>query len=374
MLKILQLYYEPLPSGQTTHVLTLTRELVQRGHAVSVVLPDYLKSTIVSFAQSGGRAMPLPLRKLVWKPAAVTGLVRLIRSEKFDVVHVHSQEAGIPGRLIARLAGARRIVYTPQTIDIWRVNFQRLYELIERALAYRTDRIISVNHQDRERLIEWGIPEHKVVTIPNGIETRHLQDSPALAQLRGITGAPEGSLIVMQIGRLSAQKDPLAFVEGATMVLRELPETHFVMVGEGPLRQAVLDKIHDFQLDANFHLTGRVENAAALLQIADLVTLTSRWEGLPYSLLEAMAYSKPFVTTEVNGIRDLIEPGPGGRIVPPGEIAAWSENVIALLKDPILRAELGERGREHLVASYTLAVMVDKIEKLYLDLVQNSQD
>jgi glycosyltransferase involved in cell wall biosynthesis len=374
MLNILQLYYEPLPSGQTTHVLTLTRELVQRGHVVSVVLPDTLKGTAGAFAQTGARTIPLPLRKMIWKPAAVSGLVKLIRGEKFDVVHIHSQEAGFPGRLIARLAGARRIVYTPQTIDIWRTNLQGLYELAERAMAYCTDRIISVNHQDRERLIGWGIPEDKVITIHNGIETRHPQDSGAPANLRDITGVPEGHLIVMQIGRLSAQKDPIAFVEGAALVHQELPDTHFVMVGEGPLRQAVLDKIHEYHLDANFHLTGRVENAAALLQIADLVTLTSRWEGLPYSLLEAMACAKPFVTTEVNGIRDLIEPGPGGRIIPPGEVTTWSENVIDLLKDPAERAELGKRGREHLVPAYTLPVMVDKIEELYLDLVQNSQD
>jgi glycosyltransferase involved in cell wall biosynthesis len=313
------------------------------------------------------------VRKLVWKPAAISGLVRLIRSEKFDVVHIHSQEAGIPGRLIARLAGARQIVYTPQTIDIWRVNLQGVYELIERALAVLTDCIISVNHQDRKRLIDWGISERKVIPIPNGIETRQQPDMRTLDQLRVIVGVPVGRSIVMQIGRLTAQKDPLAFVEGAALVLRELPDTHFVMVGEGPLRQRVLDKIHAYQLDANFHLTGRVENAAALLELADLVTLTSRWEGLPYSLLEAMAYSKAFVTTEVNGIRDLIEHGPGGRVVPPGAITAWSENVIELLKDPVQRNELGKLGRMQLVSTYGLPMMVDKIEKLYLELVQNSR-
>ncbi len=371
MLRILQIYYEPLPSGQTTHVLSLTRELIRRGHAVSVVLPDYLISVIASFSQTGARTIPLPLRKLIWKPAAVSGLTKLVRRDNFDIVHIHSQEAGITGRLIARLAGARRIVYTPQTIDIWRVSLQNLYELAERVLARVTNKIISVNHQDRDRLVSWGIPTAKVISIPNGIDIQRPPDHRTRAQLQALIGVPEGRMIVMQLGRLTAQKDPLAFVEGASLVLRELPGAHFVMVGEGPLHRAVLDKVHEYNLNANFHLTGRVENAASLLQLADLVTLTSRWEGLPYSLLEAMACSKPFVATEVNGIHDLIESGPGGRVVPPGSVTTWSENVIELLKDPAQRAELGKRGREQLVSAYTLSLMVDKIENLYINLVQS---
>ncbi len=227
MLKILQLYYEPIPSGQTTHVLSLTGELVRRGHAVTVVLPDFLQQTRADFSQTGARISPLPLEKMFWKPAAVSGLAGLIRNDPFDIVHVHSQEAGTTGRLVARLAGASKIVYTPQTIDIRRSGFQGLYQFTERALSYLTDRIISVNHRDRNRLISWGIAAKKVVTIPNGIDIRPDQSSRSLAELRAIAGVPEGRLIVMQLGRLTAQKDPLAFVDGAALVVQALPENSF---------------------------------------------------------------------------------------------------------------------------------------------------
>ncbi len=132
----------------------------------------------------------------------------------------------------------------------------------------------------------------------------------------------------------------------------------------------MLDRIRQHKLEANFHLTGRVARAAELLQLADLVSLTSRWEGLPYSLLEAMAHGKPYITTEVNGIHDLVEQGAGGRVVPPGDRAAWARNVIELLGNPAERDQLGQRGRKHLIENYTLADMVDRIEHLYLGLVQ----
>jgi glycosyltransferase involved in cell wall biosynthesis len=158
MAKVLLVYYEPQPSGQTTHVLSLARGLDRRRYDVAVALPDRLENTAAALERSGVAVVPLPLRKLAWSPQAIVALFRLVRDQDVDIVHVHSQEASLVARVVARLAGARAILYTPQTIDIRRVRWHWLYSLLERTLAHITDVIISVNESDRRRLIQWGIP------------------------------------------------------------------------------------------------------------------------------------------------------------------------------------------------------------------------
>jgi glycosyltransferase involved in cell wall biosynthesis len=394
-LKILLVFYEPMPAGQTTHVLSLARAL------------DNCKYRVRS-------------------PQAVVTLARLIRRQDIDIVHVHSQEAGLLGRLVARAAGARRVIYTPQTIDIRRVRFHWLYVLIERILARVTDVIISVNEPDRERLIRWGIPPHKIVTIPNGIDLspsapsttlmtgslgvnsiegacpacpEHSRgkpvEGPALSaaegacpacpersrgkpaegpvdvgSLRRALGLDEDRPLVMQVARLSAQKDPLAFVEGAAHVVRERPDVQFALVGEGPLTEATAKRVRALGLDEHVHLLGWRDEAFNLMAAADVVSLTSRWEGAPHTLLEAMAWSRPVVATAVNGCPEIVVDGGTGFLVPPGDTKAWARRIIDLLSDPVMAAAMGREGRIRVEERFSLREMATRIEGPYQQVAQ----
>ncbi len=356
-LRLLYLYYEPSPSGQTEHVLTLVQHLDRKRFAVTVVLPDLLEAQGSRFAAASAQVVFLPIRKLFWKPAALVGVWRLVRQEKFDIVHVHSQEAGIVARPLLRLAGARGVFYTPHTINIRRKGLAGFYRWIERLLAAITDRIISVNEADRQSMISRGIPPHKIITIYNGIDLARFSDPPAAAE----NGAP----VVMQVGRLSEQKAPLDFIEGARLVLQKHPEVRFKLVGDGPLLEQVQARIKQLGLEQQVAAVGMQANAFRLIQHADIVTLTSRWEGSPYSLLEAMAWSKPVVATAVNGCPELVLDGETGYLVPSGQPQVWAERVLALLHDPQAARQMGERGRRHLEEKFTLSEMVAKISALY---------
>ncbi len=363
MLRILLVYYEPAPAGQTTHVLSLARGLDKRKFHVTVVLPRHLERSRAAFEQTGVEAIPLPLRKVLWPPQAVAALARLARQQ--DIVHIHSLEAGLPGRVVARLAGARRVIYTPQTIDIRRVRWHPLYVDIERILAHLTDAIISVNEPDRARLIRWGIPPDKVVTIPNGIDLSAFDGPVDVGSMRDALGLDQDGPLVMQVARLSAQKDPLAFVEGAAYVVRGRPDAQFALVGEGPLREAVAARIRALDLEKRVHLLGWQDEAFRLMAAADVVTLTSRWEGTPYTLLEAMAWSRPVVATAVNGCTEIVEDGATGFLVPAGDPTAWAKRVSNLLSDPIMAAAMGQQARERVEERYSLQEMVAHIESLY---------
>jgi len=356
-LRLLYVVYEPNPSGQTEHVLSLVQGLDRRRFAVTVVLPDLLSAQAPRFAAAGAQVVTLPIRKLFWRPPALRGLPRLIRQGKIDIVHIHSQEAGLVARPLARLAGARWIFYTPHTINLRRRGWLGVYRMGERLLAAITDRIISVNEADRQTMIAHGIPPGKVVTVYNGVDLGRFSNPPQEA----VPGAP----LVMQVGRLSEQKAPLDFIAGARLVLRARPDVRFSLVGDGPLLGQVQALIQQYGLEERVDVMGAQPNAFRLIQTANIVTLTSRWEGSPYSLLEAMAWRKPVVATAVNGCPELVEDGVTGYLVPSGQPQAWAERVLRLLADPQAARQMGERGRRRLEAKFTLQEMVAKISALY---------
>lgn len=365
MLSILLMYYEPIRAGQTTHVLGLARALKARGHRVTVVMPDDLARSADALWQATVEVVPLPMGKVAWPLRSVAAVVRLIRRQEFDVVHVHSQEAGLLGRAVAWLAGARSIVYTPQVIDIRRAKWHWLYAALECLLARVTDAIISVNESDRERMIGWGISPHKVVSIPNGIDLSGFHRRGDVLRVRQELGLQPGCPLVMQVGRLTAQKDPVAFVQGAAEVIEACPSAQFVLVGEGPLEDAVSTRARELGLDGAVHLTGWRDDATRLMAAADVVTLTSRWEGMPHTLLEAMACSTPVVSTAVNGCTEVVVQGSTGFLVPPGDVSVWTSRVVDLLQDAEMRGRMGRMGRERLEEEFSLDKVVSRIEKLY---------
>jgi glycosyltransferase involved in cell wall biosynthesis len=169
----------------------------------------------------------------------------------------------------------------------------------------------------------------------------------------------------MQMARLSAQKDPLAFVEGAARVVRKCPEAQFALVGEGPLREEVAARVTERGLRDHVHLLGWHAEGYRLLAAGDVVSLTSRWEGAPYSLLEAMAWSRPVVATAVNGCPEIVVDGETGYLVPPGDTAAWAGRVVELLRDPAKAAEMGRQGRRRVEEHFSLRDMAARLERLY---------
>jgi glycosyltransferase involved in cell wall biosynthesis len=346
-------------------VLSLARGLDQRAHEITVALPEHLDKSIAALQETDAQIVPLAMRKVAWSPEAIAAFLRLLRDQEFDVVHVHSQEAGLVVRPLARLAGAKAIVYTPQTIDIRRARWQWLYRSAERLLAAVTDKIISVNESDRQRLIAWGIPPAKVETIPNGISLVGFEQPVPVGELRHSLGVELDRPLVMQMGRLRAQKNPLAFVEGAAEVARECPDAQFALVGDGPLRDEVIARIEQLGLQGAVRCLGWHDDGYRLIAAADILSLTSLWEGTPFTLLEAMAWSRPVVATAVNGCPEIILDKVTGFLVPPGDTTAWARRVVDLLHDPAKAISMGKQGRRRVEEKFAMPAMLSQIGSLY---------
>jgi glycosyltransferase involved in cell wall biosynthesis len=371
MLKVLLVYYEPQPSGQTTHVLSLAQGLDRDKYAITVVLPTNLQYSITALKKTGVEVVPLHMSKILWNTKSIVSLIKLIRRQNFDIVHVHSQEAGLFVRVIARIAGAQAIVYTPQCTNIQRTRWFWLYRSIEKILSHITDVIISVNEVDRIRIIQWGVPSSKVITIPKGIDLSSFKEPIDVARLKRTLGLDEERPLVMQVGRLSDQKNPLAFVKGAAIVAREHPDVQFALVGDGPLKNEVETSIQELGMNKHVRWLGWQDKAYKYIGAADIISLTSRWEGLPYVLLEAMAWSRPVVTTAVNGCPEIVKHGITGYIVPQSNEVAWANCVINLLDNPGQSVEMGQRGNELVEEEFTLQKMIELTEQLYDTLILN---
>ena len=367
MKSVVLLYYEPQASGQTTHVRSLAAGLDQHRFRVTVVLPEHLDRCAAWFHDLGVEVVPLPMRKVAWPWRSALSFYRMVRTRRPAIVHIHSQEAGLLGRVVAWLAGAPVLFYTPQTIDIRRSGLRWLYLAMECVLATITDTIVSVNDRDRRRLLASGIPPSKVVAVPNGIDLAAFEDPADAARTRQELGLDPVRPVVMQVGRLGAQKDPLTFVEGAARVLARCPHAQFALIGQGPLREMLAGRVAELGITDNVHLLGWRDEAFRLLPAADVVTLTSRWEGAPYVLLEAMGWSRPVVATAVNGCPEIVLDGDTGLLVPAADPAAWAEAVVSLLEDPNRARAMGGRGRLRIEERFTLDAMVESLEALYED-------
>jgi glycosyltransferase involved in cell wall biosynthesis len=364
-LKLLLIYYEPRVSGQTTHVLSLARFLDKNRYQLTVVLPAHLAQCQQDFLKTGAHVVLLPMRKFFWPLSSIITFFRLVNQAKMELVHIHSQEMGLTARPLAWLAGARAIFYTPQTIDIRQTRWSGLYIFLERTLARITKAVISVNERDRSRLVHWGIPARKVAMVPNGIDPAAVNLKPDRQALFSAMGIDDRQPLVMQVGRLSAQKNPHDFIEGAILVLRQVPQVQFALIGEGPLEQEVLEQVRSLGLENSVHLLGWQPEASCLMAAANVVTLTSLWEGMPYSLLEAMAQCKPVVATSVNGCAEIVEDGVTGYLVAPQDPTAWAERVISLLRNPVLADKLGQAGRQRLQEKFSVHRMIHQLDGLY---------
>lgn len=303
---------------------------------------------------------------------ALRDLRRIIRSERPDIVHTHSTEAGILGRTAARLEGVPAIVHT---VHGWGFHdhmnpvLRRTNIAVERRVARWTNRLVVVTNRDRDKGIRVGIgsPEQYVV-IRSAIDVSALQPPlGAREEVRSEFGIPHDAPVVGTVGRLSEQKDPEAFLRVARRVLDELAAARFVFVGDGPLRSRVEDLAQRFELNNHLVLTGLRRDVARLLPAFDVFTLTSKWEGLPRAVLEAMAAGVPVVVPAIDGLIEVIQPGRNGLQVPVGDEESQGAAIIRLLTDPSLGAALVSSAKET-ISEFDLPVMLQRTERLYEDL------
>ncbi len=345
---------------------------------------DRAKYDVSLWSGAGGfldaRAAAIPgadVKLLPWlahpiSPVADAGAVVRLASmlRDVEVLHTHSSKAGILGRAAARLAGTPAVVHT---VHGWSFNdvqpavIRRLYVEAERAAARVTDRIVCVARYDRERGLAAGIGEASQYRIVrSGIDPSQYAAPPAARErIRRSLGIEPDELVVGSIGNFKPQKAPLVFIEAARRASLRDRRLKFLVAGDGELRPAVEGAISGAGLAGVVHLLGWREDVPEILAAMDIFLLTSLFEGLPRSVLQAMAASVAVVATDTGGVREVIADGKTGLLVPPGHPQAAAEAVLVLASDAGLREGFARSARSRLGAEFDIRRLVPDLESLY---------
>jgi glycosyltransferase involved in cell wall biosynthesis len=309
---------------------------------------------------------------------ALAWLVRLMRRIRPHVVHTHTAKAGTLGRLAARMVGVPIVVHTYHG-HVLRGYFPpaktRVFVAIERWLARRTDRLLAVSETVRTELLDMGIGRPERFTImPVGLDLdRFLRSEGARGALRAELGLSDATPLVGIVGRLVHIKAHEVFLEAAARVARVLPDCGFLIVGDGERRAELRDQAAALGLGLQVRFLGWRRDLDRIYADLDLVALTSHNEGSPLSLIEAMAAGRAVVATRVGGVPNLVEDGVSGVLVPPGDPAALSGAMTALLSDAGRREALGQAGRKRVATVFGADRLLRDMDRLYEKLLEEKK-
>jgi glycosyltransferase involved in cell wall biosynthesis len=288
--------------------------------------------------------------------AGLFELVALIRRARPDIVHVNSSKAGVLGRMAALLAGRPITVFT---VHGWAFKAysgvpSALYRSADRLMARATTTTICVTETERAAgLAARTCIADRTVVIPNAV------DVDAAPRSRHDGEPPR----IVTVGRLAWPKDPLTLVRALARV-RGSPFSALI-VGDGPDRSGVEAEVRELGLESAVHLGGPRSDVPDLLARSDVFVLSSRSEGGPISILEAMAAGLPVVASDVGGVSELVVEGATGLLVPAGDPAALAAALERLLADPELRRRLGAAGRERARQRFDVSALRSAHLELY---------
>lgn len=364
--------------GARRHVVDACRGLAGRGVRTTLVCAALrepaMRRDMQELAASGVEVRELPMLRAI-RPHVDFGhllaLRRILRELEPDVVHTHSSKAGVLGRLASRSTGIGARVHTPHTFAflfgaMFGSRSRAVFRAVEWALASSTDRFVAVSQDEAATFESAGfIPRAKVRVVPNGVDLERWSSATPLE--RSELGAPAAAPCVAVVGLLNIAKGQDLAIRA--LASRGLEELHLLVVGHGELRGNYEALAKTLGVSARTHFLGWRDDTPRILRAVDALLLPSRWEGMPYIVLEAMAASLPVVATRVDGARGVLEEARCGVLCDVGSVESIAEGLGRLLAlDASGRAELAARGRAAVEARYTLDHMVDGLVAVYREL------
>jgi glycosyltransferase involved in cell wall biosynthesis len=299
-------------------------------------------------------------------------LIKLIRRERFTIVHTHSAKGGFLGRLAAWLCHTPVVVHTFHGFSVhdhMSRGRRRLYLLLDRAVSRMAHEYFAVSPRVAQQAVQLRFaPPRSVSVVPSAIEMDSVPHRDGeRARVREDLGIPPVVAVVGTVGRIDFAKAPLDFIRMAAEVERTHPGTRFVVVGDGPLEEQAHQEAR--RLGVSVLFTGFRGDAPRIAAAFDVFVISSLYEGLGRALTEALASGRPVVATAVNGVPDLVEAGSTGLLAPPAQPAALADCVRWLLDHPIQARRMGQQGRERVLTAFAPAVMCELLDRAYARLL-----
>jgi glycosyltransferase involved in cell wall biosynthesis len=368
-LSVLYFSNESARGGAEQHILTLLQGLNRDRFEPILVCTPKLATLLEPDVPGDVDIIPLSLRKPTDVHAAFQ-LVRILRTRRIDILHSHLFYASLYASPIGWLCRVPVIIETPHVREAWRHGWKSPF-VIDRLIARCVDRYIAVSHANARFLIDdKHLPAAKVTVIHNGCDLARCDAIPGetVASLKRTLGFGDEDPVLTVIGRLEPQKGHRVLLAALSIIRSVMPATRLVCVGDGTLRPALEERVHELGLRSSVQFVGFQSNVAEWLALSDIVVLPSFFEGLPLVAIEALAAGRPVVATAVDGTPEVVLNEVTGITVPPGDAPALAGALIRLLHDPGLARRLGLAGRQWVGEHFTLQRQVRTTEDLYLDL------
>jgi glycosyltransferase involved in cell wall biosynthesis len=302
---------------------------------------------------------------------ALARMVQLVHRLKPDVLHTHMAKAGTVGRLAARICGVPVVIHTYHG-HVFHSYFSpaktRIFLTVERALGRATNRIVVIGDGQRAEIANYGVaPLNKLVTIRLGLELgQFLGAEHSRGELRHELGIHADVPLVGIVGRLVPIKASENFLQAAVQIRAALPSAQFLVIGDGERRQELETLACQLGLEGCVRWLGWRRDLVRVYADLDVVALTSRNEGSPVVLIEALASARPVVSTAVGGVPEVVVHGETGLTVPVSDVPALAEAILTLLRDPVLAQRLATAGRQHVYPRYDSSRLVGDVRNLYL--------
>ena len=311
---------------------------------------------------------------------ALIHIYNIYKGRKISLVHTHSSKAGIIGRWAAffynittygrrREGKGCRIVHT---VHGWSFNdfqpfiLKRFFIFLERLTAKFTTKIICVSKKDIEIGIKYKVaPREKFIFIKYGISLSDFRKTCIDSlEKRKELGINNNDPVVGMISCLKPQKAPLDYIRASIEVYEKMSNINFLLIGDGVLKKRCEKALANSPLNGRFIFTGWIRDISEILDILDVVVLTSKWEGMTIAIIEALCKGCPVVATDV-GVKELVKDGITGYLAPVGSYQKIAEGVLRILSDPITLVKMKREASMAIDDSFGLDRMVNELENLY---------
>lgn len=289
---------------------------------------------------------------------------RLIRDYKIDIFHARDYKTCVVGFLLGLINPRMKLVFTAHGWIISGAKL-KLYTWLNLFSLKRYDRIIAVSKATKQIMVDSGIDANKIDLVYNAIDVDLWRRDKVASSFRSELQVPDTGKLVGVVGRLSAEKGIDTTLQVAQKVIMARPDTYFVLVGDGPVRQDVEKSILELGLSKNVFLVGFRKDALNIYAGLDLFLSTSLTEGTPNTVLEALAMEVPVVHTAVGGVPEIIEDGVDGILCKVGDVEGIAQIVLSVLNDEERAGQLRERGRQSACSRFSFTARMNAIESFY---------
>jgi glycosyltransferase involved in cell wall biosynthesis len=341
--------------GQERVIVDLAKAFHREGHKSLVCTTAFAGELVSELELSNIPFCCFELKKS-YSPFNVISVVHYLKKDKVNVVITHGNYRFIP-RIASIISKIPVIIHVEHNVS----NYKKFYHIfINKILSMFTDKIVCISEVAKQSLLKMENPKiDKVVVIPNGLD---------IGRFSAITNkqkVQDGVKRVGIVGRFYEQKGHIYFVQAAAKIIQSFKNVVFIFIGDGPLRPMIEQKVREYGIEKYCYFLGIRSDVGELLQTFDVFVLSSLWEGMPISLLEAQYFGVASVVTAVGGNPEVIKDGYNGLLVPPKDSDALASAILRVINNDEFRYVLGQHAREVFYQNFTIEKMADK----YIDLI-----